>query len=159
MYREVLLTQGRVSLVDDSDYVQVVAAGAWQVADCGGKLYARHTGNHWQVHLHTFLTGYALTDHINGDGLDNRRLNLRAATASQNGANMPAPAHNTSGFKGVHFYRRTSRWRAYITVNQHHRHLGYFTDAKTAALAYDDAAIEAWGEFARLNFPTQETRS
>lgn len=156
MTREIPLTQGRVALVDDADYAVVAAVGRWQVATCDGRLYARHGGNRWGIYLHKLLTGWPLVDHVNGDGLDNRRANLRQATASQNGANIAAPSHNTSGFKGVSLYRRTGRWRASLTLAGEHMHLGYFDTAEEAARAYDAAALNAWGDFARLNFPIRE---
>lgn len=94
-----------------------------------------------------------VTDHINGDRTDNRLANLRAATSSQNGMNKGLLAHSTTGFKGVTFYHRDRNWRAYIKVDRRQRHLGYYADAESAARAYDDAARELHGEFARLNFP------
>ncbi len=152
--RRLSLTQGRVALVDDADYDAVCAVGRWQVGSCGGRLYAQHATSGGVLRLHTFLTGWQLVDHINGDGLDNRRANVRLATSSQNGANKAAPRSNTSGFKGVSLYRRTGRGRAYITVLGVETHLGYFATAEDAAFAYDAAAQRLFGEFARLNFPT-----
>lgn len=155
MTSEIRLTKGHVALVDDADLERVIAAGSWQLSKCGGLLYAQHGGNRTGVRLHTFLTGWTLVDHINGDGLDNRRANLRPATPGQNAANMRRPRNNTSGFKGVTLYRRTGRWRAHITVDQRQRHLGYFDTAEEAAHAYDTAATQTWGEYARLNYPKE----
>jgi hypothetical protein len=91
------------------------------------------------------------------NGLDNRRSNLRPATPSQNSGNARRPSDNTSGFKGVTFYGRTGRWRAYIGGHLRQRHLGYFRTAEEAARAYDEAAIDTWGEFAHLNFPKEHS--
>lgn len=155
MTREIPLTQARIALVDDDDFERLMAVGKWQLATCGGRHYAQHGGNGWCVRMHVLLMGgIGMVDHINGDGLDNRRSNLRLATSSQNGANIPAPSHNTSGYKGVSLYKRTGRWRAYAGANA--RHLGYFATAEEAARAYDAAATETWGNFARLNFPRQD---
>lgn len=97
--------------------------------------------------MHTFLTGWDFVDHRNGDGLDNRRANLRPATAAQNAANQQLSIANTTGYKGVSLYRN-GRFRASIQ----RRHLGYFDTAADAARAYDAAALDLFGDFAHLNF-------
>ena len=101
--------------------------------------------------MHTFLTGWSRVDHINGNGLDNRRSNLRPASRSQNGANRGAPSNNTSGFKGVTRFRL--KWMAKIQVHGRTIHLGLFATPQEAARAYDTAALEHFGEYARPNFP------
>jgi hypothetical protein len=88
-------------------------------------------------------------DHINGDGLDNRRANLRLASQRDNSANMAVRASSATGFKGVSWKRRNRKWQAQIGRT----YLGIFASAEEAARAYDHAAREAWGEFAHLNFP------
>ena len=146
------------TVVDEADYGLVEAAGPWHLSICDGKWYARRPVRggdgsvRWQG-MHTFLTGWPLVDHIDGDGLNNRRSNLRPATPSQNNANRRKSRQNTSGFKGVSYYHRTSRWRAYVGVDGKAIHLGYFDTAIDAARAYDAAALEHFGEFARINFP------
>jgi hypothetical protein len=89
-------------------------------------------------------------DHINRRKLDCRRANLRTASSSQNSANR-RPWTGSSPFKGVHRFR--DKWRAKIQVDGAQRHLGVFDSAEAAARAYDAAAVEAFGEFAWLNFP------
>jgi hypothetical protein len=102
------------------------------------------------------LTGWPLTDHINGDGLDNRRTNLRQATPTQNNANCGIRGHNTSGYKGVSLRPdRGNRWRATIRIHGLQYFLGLFDDVEDAARAYDAAALELFGDFARLNFPEE----
>lgn len=88
-------------------------------------------------------------DHINGNGLDNRRENLRLATNSQNLANKGAPISNTSGIKGVS--RHGKKWQAKIKGDGRQIHLGLFVDILDAARAYNEAALKYHGEFARLN--------
>lgn len=97
-------------------------------------------------------------DHINGNGLDNRRSNLRIATRQQNSANRVKGnfENATSAFKGI-YKRGEKRWVAQITINNENRHIGSFDNEENAARAYDAAALEAFGEFAKLNFPVVET--
>lgn len=90
-----------------------------------------------------------IVDHENLNRSDNRWDNLREATHSQNHANQTIPANNTSGFKGVVWYKRDQCWRAQIKVNGSMLHLGYFDDAEAASEAYNSAAIKYFGEFAR----------
>lgn len=104
----------------------------------------------WERAYGPIPDGYEV-DHKEPGGLDNTRPNLRLATDSQNSANGRRRANNTSGFKGVHYVKRIGRWQALIRVNGKRRHLGYFDTPSEAGAAYDVAAVEAWGEFARLN--------
>jgi hypothetical protein len=160
-HREIRLRSGLVALVDDVDYERVISAGPWHGAPCGRHLYVQRSvrkpgaKRSTEERLHAFLTGWPLVDHANGNGLDNRRSNLREATHAQNSANSRLSRRSTSGFKGVTWYKRTSRWRAHITADQVQRHLGYFDTPEEAARAYDTAATEAFGDFARLNFPKE----
>lgn len=89
-------------------------------------------------------------DHIDGNGLNNTRANLRPCNRVENTANTTRRSTNKSGFKGVCSDRR-GRWRATITVNGKQRHLGSFTHPEQAARAYDTAAVSAWGAFAKTN--------
>lgn len=154
------LTRGLVALVDEQDY-ELVRGYKWQARPDGHTFYVgrgvREAGEQRTVQLHNFLTGWPLVDHRNGDGLDNRRANLRQATKSQNCANRPIRTANKSGFKGVDL--RKDRWRAQIKSGDAKVHLGYFDLAEEAARAYDAAAIEVFGEFATLNFPGPGQRS
>lgn len=95
------------------------------------------------------------TDHINNNGLDNRRDNLRYATRSQNTSHPAVTKRRglTSSYRGVFWHARRQRWHAQISVNNRRRHLGTFRSERVAALVYDNAAIAAFGEFASLNFP------
>jgi len=156
--REIPLTRGMIALVDDGDYAGVVAAGKWcAVASTrGGTYYAVHSivrasGGRVLQRMHNFLTGWSLTDHVNGDGLDNRRGNLRQATHAQNMGNQRLRSNNTSGYKGVS--RSNQKWQAHVFPAGRSVYLGRFATPEEAARAYDDAAAEHFGEFARLNFP------
>lgn len=89
-------------------------------------------------------------DHINLNGCDNRWNNLRLATISQNGANIRAPSHNTSGTKGVHWDNKRRKWIAQIKVNRKLIFLGRFDTIESARKSYSIAAHEYFGEFARV---------
>jgi hypothetical protein len=104
-------------------------------------------------------------DHEDGNTLDNRRVKLRVATASQNGANMhkrALGAPTTSRYKGVNFMSdrvRPKPWRAYGKKNRLMVHLGTFATESEAARAYDEWARQTFGNFACLNFPREGERS
>jgi hypothetical protein len=96
-------------------------------------------------------------DHVDGDESNNTVLNLRSCTASQNGGNSKIPKNNTTGFKGVYRESRSSRnpWFASLRIDGKQVHIGMYPTAIAAAKAYDLAAISKFGEFAKLNFPTE----
>lgn len=90
-------------------------------------------------------------DHINGDGLDNRRNNLRLASRTQNNANRRRSVTAASVYKGVHWDKITKRWRAQIVCRDRKYHLGRFDHEDDAGRAYNAAATRLFGAFARLN--------
>ena len=94
-------------------------------------------------------------DHINHNGLDNRKANLRPATAAQNAWNADKPK-GRSGYKGVSFNKRLGLWLVTITCCGERQYLGCYRDKHQAAKAYDEAAKKYHGEFASLNFPEKE---
>jgi len=144
-------------LVDDADYERVMAAGPWHVLALKGSkpLYVQRNvrGDGKKMHqtLHRFLldAGDLDVDHINGDGLDNRRSNLRVATRSENLRNKGPQRSNTSGFKGVSWAKRARKWESQIRVDGKRRHLGYHPTPEAAHAAYCRAARELHGDFAR----------
>lgn len=154
---EIPLHGGLVAIVDDGD--EWVEQFAWHPWLSGSRrtIYARHgrrrpEGGYENVVMHRLILGTDQhVDHRDGDGLNNRRSNLRLANHSQNGANAPKRLGTKSRYKGVSTHR--DRWRAQIRVQRKYVHLGMFADEADAARAYDLAALEAFGEFARLNFP------
>jgi hypothetical protein len=84
--------------------------------------------------------------------LDNQRENLRTVTPTQNQQNRRKASHNTSGFKGVCWYKRLGKWHVRISIGRKRIHLGYIDDLDTAALLYDAAARHFFGEYARPNY-------
>lgn len=144
-------------LYDQAD-AELVEAHRWHVFECTtvpGLFYARTNGavnGRKHLGMHNLLIGRALIDHINHNGLDNRRANLRPASTGQNSANSRPRTGGTSKFKGVYLVTRLNRWASRIRG----KHLGYFDDEVEAAKAYDAAAVEEFGEFAYLNFPVRE---
>lgn len=90
-------------------------------------------------------------DHINGNGLDNQKKNLRECTHAENCKNMGQYASNTSGYKGVSWNKCRGMWQAYIKDNGKQRHLGYFPDVIQAAKAYNKASKKYYGKFGKPN--------
>lgn len=155
---KIALPCGRVALVDDADLC--IAIGfqwrAVRAAQQTERFYARATLRGRNLYLHRLILAaprHLTVDHANGDGLDNRRQNLRLASRSQNNANRTSLSK--SGFRGVYFW--SGRFEAYIANpergSKKNIRLGSFGTAEEAARAYDQAAVERFGEFARLNFP------
>lgn len=149
---------GRSALVDDADYDRLTSIGNWTIQPGGHTFYATHQVRDADgtpaetLVMHQVVSGHGFVDHINGNGLDNRRSNLRAANHSTNGANRRVGVNSTTGFKGV--YRHTNRWQACIRANGVKHYLGSFASPEAAAQAYDTAARDLFGEYARLNLPT-----
>lgn len=94
-------------------------------------------------------------DHIDGDGLNNQRENLRVADYQMNGMNRRKQL-GSSKFKGVYWDKQSQKWRALIAINRKRIHLGYYDDELEAARAYDRKAIELFGPYAKLNFPRED---
>lgn len=159
-YRELPLTQGAVALVDEPDFEWLSgyrwhSNGSYAYRKVGPRA-ARHT-----IAMHRLIAGASdglEVDHVNGDGLDNRRHNLRLCRHTENVRNSRRRADNTSGFKGVSQRADTGKWTAYVNCGGVRAHLGCFANRADAARAYDAAARDLHGEFARLNFP-DEVRS
>jgi hypothetical protein len=156
--------RGRVALVDEADF-DLVMQFRWYVREGerprrpdGPYAFANpyRDGRQRPVSMHKLITGWPSTDHVNHNGLDNRRENLRPATASQNGANRRPVLGHSSQYKGVRWYPPRSNWCARIRVNGKLHHLGYFANEADAGRAYDAAATEFFGEYASLNFPARD---
>jgi hypothetical protein len=155
---------GHEAIIDARDF-DLVSRHRWMLLrGHNGKIYAYASVTAGSVYMHRLIAGTPdgyETDHVNGDGLDNRRSNLRPATPSQNRANMwkprrPDGSRHSSQYKGVSWDKARLKWMAKIARDGGHRNLGRYESEVDAARAYDAAAALArWGEFARLNFPAE----
>lgn len=155
MSKKIPLTQGRFAIVDDEDF-EYLNQWKWCFDKTG---YARRSEGvslgkikNFSMHREINRTPKGLqTDHKNGEGLDNRRCNLRTATHSQNQQNRKH-SHGISEFKGVCWHKILGKWNAYIRIKGKLKHLGFFENERKAATVYDTAARKYFGEFAMTNF-------
>lgn len=166
MTSQILVAGGYVVLVDDED-IKKVEGYTWHVERHGRgaseRLYVRCTlgkrpdGKRGHVYLHRLIADAQPdknVDHINHNGLDNRRDNLRVCSHKQNHYNLRKRSGETaSAYKGVS-RTRGGRWRAYIAPGGKQKHLGIYDSEEDAARAYDRAARDLYGEYALLNFPS-----
>lgn len=149
-WKKIPLTQGKFAIVDPEDY-EVIMQWKWYFTIKG---YAARTVSKKTIFMHRIInntqTGF-ITDHINGNKLDNRKTNLRICTGYQNQASRGKQTNNTSGFKGVSLNKKQCMYIAMICTHGKQIYLGRFTSAIEAARAYNEAAIKYHGEFAKLN--------
>lgn len=158
--KKIPLTQGKIAIVDDEDY-KWLSKYKWHYHKGYAARTCRKTGRKRTIYMHREIMrtpeGF-VTDHINGNKLDNRRVNLRICTKAQNNMNMKKfrsrkKAKHASRYKGVYWRGgRTPKWSAEIRYKGKQIHLGYFETEEEAAKAYDKAAIRLFGSFASPNF-------
>ena len=152
--KEIQLTQGKVALVDDEDFEYL---NQW-------KWCAHKHRNTFYVVRNTTLNGKRITklmhgvilngkgiDHIDHNGLNNQKSNLRFCTQSQNLMNTKKRANTSSIYKGVHFDNRTKKWLAQINLRGKQIYIKLLSSEVDAARAYNAKATELFGEFANLN--------
>lgn len=153
------LTRGMFALVDriDADLADGQLWTALKRRQCWHAYHLAPRPCRRAIYLHRIVAervGLAidglLVDHRNGDGLDCRRENLRAATVAENTRNGPLRSSNVSGFKGVRWVPHTGKWRASIKVGGREVYLGQYATIEAAAAAYALAARNLHGEFARV---------
>mgnify|MGYP001571940764 CR=1 FL=1 len=155
--KKIPLTQGRFAIVDDTDF-WALALHKWCLM--GGQGYGRNIEyatrtdyskgkrNKKVIRMHRVilgLNGKEMCDHVNGNGLDNRRSNLRICNRAQNRINTKNNRNNTSGFKGVSKYG--SKWVARIGINFERVKLGVFETRNEAAKVYQEACVGVFGDF------------
>ena len=161
-FRRIALTQNKYAIVDPEDYERL-SKYKWHINTGRGTFYAarcmwvRRERKTKSIKMHREIMKIddeLYVDHINGDGLDNRKANLRAVTIMQNSWNMKKVRRNCwSRYKGVTWNKRRNKWVAQIMTRGETKFLGGFEDEIKAAKAYDEAAKKYHGEFACLNFP------
>lgn len=147
--------------VDEQDF-EKVSKTRWHLhyGPFSKKVYARGRVNGKNMRMHRLIMDAPANmdiDHINGNGLDNRRSNLRLCTETQNRANTGPQRNNTSGFKGV--YKVKTGWRAAIKIKGKMTGIGTFKTKEEAATAYDEVARKLHGDFAKLNVLTNPQAS
>ena len=158
------LTQGKFAIVDNEDYIYLSKL-KWHIQKVKGLIYAKNCvylggGRNNQRSENTFMHRLIMgaskgqqIDHINGNGLDNRKCNLRFCTQMGNNRNARCRTPKSSKFKGVCVQNRIKKpWQASITVDYKQRWLGSYATQEEAAKAYDAAARKYYGEFACPNF-------
>ena len=161
-FRRIRLTQGKFAIVDAADYEEL-AKYKWFAIGCERGFYAARmvkakAGRVKQrtVRMHRQIIDVPpgkFIDHINHNGLDNRRANLRVVTRRQNSWNKRKQRGNcTSKYKGVMWLKKAGKWQARIGCKGRAIVIGYFDDEKAAARAYDARAAELFGEYAAPNF-------
>jgi len=162
--KQIPLTQAKIAIVDDSDYELVSRYKWFAVKNSRSENYYAvrridSNGKQTTVLMSRFILGLEAgdkreADHIYHHTLDNRRSNLRIVSHAENQHNQKLRMNMTSLFKGVCHQR--NKWRAYIVVDGKQIHLGLFEVEIDAAMAYDQKAIELFGDFACLNFPDKK---
>lgn len=161
-FRKIPLTQGKYAMVDPERYEEL-AKYKWFAARSERGFYAvrmvKAEGGRVRqknVRMHRVILKPPkgkFIDHINHNGLDNRRVNLRVCTTQQNTWNKRKQRGNySSKYKGVSWLKSEGKWQVRIVCNGKRIFIGYFDDEKTAARAYDAKARELFGDYAALNF-------
>lgn len=154
MMKEIPLTQGKFAIVDDDDF-EYLSQWKWHVCNGPSGTYAMRNskpidGNRHHIIMHRIINktpeGYD-TDHINGNGLDNRSSNLRTVTRSQNMWNRKKNSNGTSKYKGVYWHKQHRKWIANIQVNKKRYFIGLFIEEKDAAMAYATRASKEFKEY------------
>lgn len=149
---ELVISAGHVVQVDEEDLPEL-SQHRWTYIPraCGHGAYAarwvKKDGKRKTVYMHRQLMNDppGEVDHEDGDGLNNRRYNLRLASRNQNNVNRD----HTNTYRGVYPFRK--KWKSQAKVNGKNVHIGVFTNPIDAARAYDVFVLAAWGSFARIN--------
>lgn len=148
--KEIEITKGYKAIVDDDDYDKLCEY-KWSANVSKNTCYVVSRINGKNIGMHRFILNAEDgkdVDHINGNGLDNRKSNLRVCTHAQNLMNMKLRTDSTSGKKGVGFDKKSKSWRVQIIYNGIRKYLGRYKNKEDAINAREKAEIEFFGEYA-----------
>jgi len=157
--RIITLVRGQ-NVIVDADLFEELNKYRWFLANDG---YARRTKEVAKIDGKRVVKAYLMhrevlgtprgmiTDHINGNKLDNRKANLRVCTRSENAMNRSTPSHNISGYKCIHWLSREKRWCVAVTGGKKKVHVGTYKNISEAVLARDLVIQQLHGGFARLD--------
>lgn len=141
-------------LIDIED-VDLVKDIKWHKSELQRSTYYCLSNNTQSKRIHRLIMGVTdpniIVDHINHDGLDNRKSNLRLCSNAQNICNCNMPKNNKSGCKGVYWSESRQKWCAQVTINNKTKSLGRFINYEDAVKARNEAAFKYYGEFANEN--------
>lgn len=148
--RLIVLSKGKFATVDSEDHGSLCRFN-WSAVKGGRTFYAVRYEGRKQIFMHRQITdapGNLVVDHVDHNGLNNCKNNLRVCTRAQNGLNQRTRKNKTSKYKGVYYHKRDKRYCAQISYKGKRYYLGTFKNELDAAMAYDEAARELFGEFA-----------
>lgn len=146
--KKIPLTQNKFAIVDDDDF-EYLSQFSWHFQSRG---YAASNSKKLMHRVICNPEPKQQIDHINGNKLDNRRSNLRLCSNSQNHMNKPKSHQKTSSkYKGVYWCKHKKKWRVTVKFNKKKIHIGDYKNEKDAGMAYNNAAINIFKEFACLN--------
>lgn len=160
--KEIVLTKGKVALVDDSDF-EWLNQWKWYAYKAGNSFYAKRVEYYFDgnirkrkmIKMHRLILGLKdpkiFVDHRDHDGLNNQRANIRPCNNSENQRNRQSAKGSSSNYLGVYWYKKYSNWNVKIHINGKQKTLGYFKTEIEAAMAYNEAAKIHHKEFANLN--------
>lgn len=158
--KQIPLTQGQFALVDDEDFEELNQF-KWYALKTKNTYYACRNFKNIDENKRIMLMHRQIlklkdpkieADHIDNNGLNNQKINLRECSSAQNKRNTKSHKDSFSKYKGVSWHKKDKRWRVRIIINSKCTHIGNFKDEIEAAKAYDEMARIHHGEFANLNF-------